>query len=72
MSENRYNIWCGSDKMKFNEMLKNNEYTIYALSKKSGIAKTTLFDISSGKSNIFDCSGRILLKLSLFILSIIT
>ena len=53
-----------TDKMKFNEMLKNNEYTIYALSKKSGIAKTTLFDISSGKSNIFDCSGRILLKLS--------
>lgn len=50
--------------MQFNKLLKNNEVTIYGLSKKSGIAKTTLFDISSGKSNIYDCSGRILFKLS--------
>ena len=50
--------------MTFNELLIKNNLTVYKLSKDSGVPKTTIFDISSGKSNILDCSGRNLLKLS--------
>ena len=50
--------------MEFNELLINKNLTIYKLSKISNIAKSTLFDIASGKSNIYDCTGRTLLKLS--------
>lgn len=39
-------------------------YTIYRLSKISGISKTTLFDIFSGKSNILDCRLRVVSKSS--------
>ena len=50
--------------MTFSDLLINNNLTVYKLSKDSGVPKTTIFDISSGKSNILDCSGRNLLKLS--------
>ena len=50
--------------MTFGDLLINNNLTVYRLSKDSGVPKTTIFDISSGKSNILDCSGRNLLKLS--------
>ena len=50
--------------MTFSDLLINNNLTVYKLSKESGVPKTTIFDISSGKSNILDCSGRNLLKLS--------
>ena len=50
--------------MTFSDLLINKNYTVYKLSKDSGVPKTTIFDISSGKSNILDCSGRNLLKLS--------
>lgn len=50
--------------MTFSDLLKEKKYTTYRLSKESGIALTTLFDIESGKSNILDCRGRILLKIS--------
>lgn len=50
--------------MYFSELLSNRQLTVYGLSKTSGIAKTTIFDISTGKSNIYDCSGRILMKLA--------
>ena len=50
--------------MTFSELLEKKEFTIYKLSKESGVAKTTLFDISSGKSNILDCTARNLLKIS--------
>ena len=50
--------------MTFNDILIEKGITVYRLSKKSGIAKTTLFDIASGKSNILDCSGRILMKIA--------
>ena len=46
------------------DVLVQKEYTIYKLSKESGIAKTTLCDIFSGKSNLLDCRLRIILKLS--------
>ena len=50
--------------MTFGDLLINKNLTVYKLSKDSGVPKTTIFDISSGKSNILDCSGRNLLKLS--------
>ena len=50
--------------MTFSDLLINKNLTVYKLSKDSGVPKTTIFDISSGKSNILDCSGRNLLKLS--------
>jgi plasmid maintenance system antidote protein VapI len=50
--------------MTFSDLLINNNLTVYKLSKDSGVPKTTIFDISSGKTNILDCSGRNLLKLS--------
>lgn len=50
--------------MTFSDLLINNNLTVYKLSKDSGVPKTTIFDISSGKSNILDCSGRNLLKIS--------
>lgn len=50
--------------MTFADLLINNNLTVYKLSKDSGVPKTTIFDISSGKSNILDCSGRNLLKIS--------
>ena len=48
--------------MTFGELLLQNNTTVYKLSKESGVAKTTIFDIASGKSNIMDCSGRNLLR----------
>lgn len=50
--------------MTFSELLIERDFTIYKLSKESGVAKTTIFDIASGKSNILDCTVRNLLKLS--------
>ena len=50
--------------MTFAELLNEKDLTIYKLSKESGVAKTTLFDIASGKSNILDCTARNLLKIS--------
>ena len=50
--------------MTITELLEQKEFTIYKLSKVSGISKTTLFDIFSGKSNILDCRLRVILKLS--------
>ena len=50
--------------MTFNELVDQKNYTVYRLSKDTGLAKTTIYDIYSGKSNLLDCSGRILLQLS--------
>lgn len=50
--------------MTINDILYQKGYTIYKLSKETGIAKSTLFDIFSGKSNLLDCRFRIILKLS--------
>ncbi len=50
--------------MTFEDLLLEKKYTVYKLSKESGVAKTSIFDMVSGKSNILDCSGRNLLKLS--------
>jgi DNA-binding Xre family transcriptional regulator len=63
MSVNRYNV-TEAIVMTFNELLNEKNFTIYKLSKESGVAKTTLFDIGSGKSNILDCTARNLLKIS--------
>jgi len=50
--------------MNMEALLVNKGYTVYRLSKETGISKTTLFDIFSGKSNILDCSVRIILKIA--------
>ena len=50
-------IW---NHMTFKDLLAYKQYTIYRLSKESGIPRTTLFDIASSKTNIADCSGRTL------------
>ena len=50
--------------MKLDDILSEKGDTIYRLSKISGISKTKLFDIFSGKSNIFDCRLRVVSKLS--------
>ncbi len=49
--------------MNLNDLLDEKGYTVYKLSKETGIAKSTLFDIFSGKSNILDCRLRIILKI---------
>jgi len=46
------------------DLLNKKKLTIYHLSKLSNIPLSTLFDIANGKSNIFNCKGNILLKLS--------
>lgn len=50
--------------MKLDDILNEKGDTIYRLSKISGISKTKLFDIFSGKSNILDCILRVVSKLS--------
>ena len=49
--------------MNLKDILIEKGYTIYKLSKDSGVSKTTLFDIFSGKSNILDCRLGIILKI---------
>lgn len=55
----RYNIG-----MTFLDLLAFKKTTVYALSNKSGIPKTTLIDIASSKTNILECSGKTLLAIS--------
>ena len=50
--------------MKLDDILNEKGDSIYRLSKISGISKTKLFDIFSGKSNILDCRLRVVSKLS--------
>lgn len=55
----RYNIG-----MTFLDLLAFKKTTVYALSNKSGIPKTTLIDIASSKTDILECSGKTLLAIS--------
>ena len=59
MSGNRYNI-----AMTFLDLLSEKKTTVYSLSMDSGIPRTTLTDIASGKSDILECSGKTLLAIS--------
>lgn len=54
-SVNRYNI-----DMTFLDLLAEKKTTVYSLSQESGIPKTTLTDIATGKANLLDCSGKTL------------
>ena len=58
-SVNRYNL-----DMTFLDLLADKKMTVYSLSIDSGIAKTTLTDISSGKADLLECSGKTLLTIS--------
>lgn len=46
------------------DLLSEKKTTVYSLSLISGVPKTTLADISSGKADIFECSGKTLLAIS--------
>ena len=50
--------------MTFLDLLADKKTTVYALSIDSGVPKTTLADISSGKTDILECSGKTLLAIS--------
>ena len=52
-STNRY-----TKVMTFLDLLAYKKMTIYSLSRKSGVPKTTLTDIASGKTDILECSGK--------------
>ena len=55
----RYNLG-----MTFLDLLADKKTTVYSLSLDSGVPKTTLTDIASGKADILECSGRTLLAIS--------
>ena len=59
MSVNRYNLY-----MTFMDLLAFKKFTVYSLSLESGVPKTTLADIASGKADILECSGKTLLAIS--------
>lgn len=50
--------------MTFLDLLSEKKTTVYSLSLTSGVPKTTLADIASGKADIFECSGKTLLAIS--------
>ena len=59
MSVNRYNTG-----MTFLDLLSEKKTTVYSLSIHSGIPRTTLTDIASGKADILECTGKTLLAIS--------
>lgn len=50
--------------MTFLDLITNKHLSVYKLSLLSGVPKTTLHDIASGKSDILLCNGKTLLSLS--------
>lgn len=50
--------------MTFLDLLAVKKYTIYRLSKESGVPKSTLNDIAVGKTDILNCTSRTLLAIS--------
>ena len=58
MSVYRYN-----HAMTFLDLLSDRGLTIYGLSRKGKIPKTTLADIASSKTDLLECSGRTLLAI---------
>ena len=50
--------------MTFLDLLAEKKTTVYSLSIKSGIPRSTFTDIASGKADILECSGKTLLAIS--------
>ena len=50
--------------MTFTDLVTEKKLTYYKLSKLTGIPKTTIHDISSGKSDLLNCNGKTLLSLA--------
>ena len=50
--------------MTFLDLLAEKKTTVYSLSINSGVPKTTITDIASGKADILECSGKTLLAIS--------
>ncbi len=59
MSVNRYKY-----DMTFLDLLSEKKMTVYSLSFETGIPKTTLTDIASGKAHLLECSGKTLLAIA--------
>ena len=59
LSVSRYNIV-----MTFLDLLSEKKTTVYSLSLDSGVPRTTLADIASGKTDILECTGKTLLAIS--------
>lgn len=58
-SVNRYNL-----SMTFTDLVTEKKLTYYKISKLTGIPKTTIYDISSGKSDLLNCNGKTLISLA--------
>jgi len=52
------------NKMYLNDLLEQKNITKYRLSKTSGVPYTTISEITTGKSNIKNCTGDTLYKLA--------
>lgn len=50
--------------MEWQSLLKDKALTVYSLSQKSGVPKTTIIDICSGKSAIEKCTGKTIQQLA--------
>ena len=50
--------------MTFLDLLSEKKTTVYSLSLDSGVPRTTLADIASGKADILECCGKTLLAIS--------
>lgn len=50
--------------MNLQELIENNNYTIYRFSKESGIPKTTLLDLCSGKTSIYKSQAITIKKIA--------
>ena len=50
--------------MTFLDLLSEKKTTVYSLSLDSGVPRTTLADIASGKTDILECTGKTLLAIS--------
>lgn len=50
--------------MTFLDLVSEKQLTLYKISTMCGLPKTTLHDISSGKSDLLNCTGKTLLDIS--------
>ncbi len=63
-SVDRYNILKGDKRMIVNDLLEKENMSRYRLSKKSGVAMTTITDICSGKADLDKCTAGTLYKIA--------
>lgn len=64
VAPSKKSVWRYNGVMTFLDLLAFKKMTIYRLSQLSGIPKTTLTDLGSGKTSLLDASGKTLLGIS--------